>query len=106
MTKTPTRTPTNTPTSTQTVFSFLGGATFFDTTAPNACNNFSISRTFYSNKSLLSLGVSDIMYDNFALTIPTNGNGLFIALSNNGGVTRVAFEIASNGLILDTYICP
>jgi hypothetical protein len=101
---TPTRTVTPTPSPSTTVFGFLGRTTPDQSTGPQACENYLTIRNYFSNKSLASLTVGDYIYDTYP-SVPTNGSSLWVALTVGGVGLKRAFQIASDGEILDTYNC-
>lgn len=103
-TPTPTRTGTPTPTPSQTVFTYLGRSTPDQTTGPLACSNYLTARSYQSNKPLSSLTIGDFLYDTYPSS-PTNGGGLWIALRVGGTGQGYAFQVQSDGEILDTYTC-
>jgi len=103
--KTPTVTPTRTPTPTQTVFSYLGRSIPDAINAAGACSTYTTTRAYYSTKPLLSLTNGDIIYDDFGLSIPTNGNGKWIALTVGGVGTKRPIQINTNGSIMSSYYC-
>jgi hypothetical protein len=105
VTKTPTVTPTRTPTPTQTVFSYLGRSNPDAINAAGACSTYTTTRAYYSTKPLASLTNGDIIYENFGLSIPTNGNQKWIALTVGGVGTKRPIKINTNGSIMDSYYC-
>lgn len=105
VTKTPTVTPTRTPTPTPTLFTFLGRTTPDAINAPGACSTYQTVRAYYSTKSLAFLINGDIIYDDAALTTPTNGGGKWIALTVGGVGTKRPLQINTNGSIMSSYYC-
>jgi hypothetical protein len=57
-----------------------------------------------ATKSMGALIVGDIIYDSYPGT-PTNGGGNWIALKQLGVGPSIAFQIDTNGAILDIYTC-
>jgi len=103
-TRTPNATPTNTPTSSQSVFTYIGRTTPDQITGPDACSNYLAVRTYQSTKTLINLTVGDFLYDTYPGS-PTNGGTQWIALKAFGIGPSYAFQVASDGEILDTYTC-
>lgn len=103
-TRTPNVTPTNTPTPSQVKFTFLGRTTPDQTNGPNACSNYLTIRSYQSNKTINNLTVGDYMYDIYPSSF-TNGGNQWVALKANGLGPSYAFQIATDGEIIDTYTC-
>jgi hypothetical protein len=104
---TATRTPTITPTSTTQPMTLLGRTMVDGSDASTACSTYFTVRSYIvaPGKTLLTLNNGDIIYDSYPAT-PTNGGGLWVALTEGGVGPKRAFQIASNGEILDSYNCP
>jgi hypothetical protein len=103
-TLTPTITPSNTPTQSIVVFSYLGRTTPDQASGALACSNYLTARGYSSNKALASLTIGDYLYDAYP-TSPTNGGNNWIALKVGGVGQGYAFQVATDGEILDTYTC-
>jgi hypothetical protein len=103
-TRTPNSTPSNTPTPSKTVFTFLGRTTPDQLNEVLACSNYITVRSYQSNKPIVNLTIGDFIYDAYPSS-PTNGGNLWIALKANGLGPSYAFQIATDGEILDTYTC-
>ena len=122
-TPTPTVTPTNTPTSTATpsvtpsrtpsatppavVYTYAGGSSFWSTDTL-ACTNKTCARPWYRTAPTFANG--QIVYDDFACTIPYNGGSQWVAIATStgtycGGGWR-AIQINSSGVILASTACP
>jgi hypothetical protein len=106
MTTTPTITPTKTitPTPSQSVFTFLGRTTPDAADGSTACSTYTTTRSYQSNKSLSTLTIGDFLYDTYPSSA-TNGNNLWVALKVGGVGQGYAFQVATDGEILDTYTC-
>ncbi len=108
-TRTPTVTPTRTPTltATQEPLSMLGRTVPDAADSTTACSSYLSSRSYKAapGKLLSTLNNGEIIYDTYP-TVPTNGGGLWVALTEGGIGPKRAFQIASNGEILDSYNCP
>ena len=104
ITKTPTLTPTKTPTQSLSVFSYLGRTTPDQASGALACSNYLTIRSYFSNKTLASLTIGDYLYDSYPAT-PTNGGNNWVALKVGGVGQGYAFQVATDGEILDTYTC-
>ena len=72
-----------------------------------ACSTYLTTRSYYiaPGKTLSTLVNGDIIYDSYSST-PTNGGNNWVALTVNGVGLKRAFQIDSNGTILDTFNCP
>jgi hypothetical protein len=72
-----------------------------------ACSTYSGVRGYMiaPGKTLSTLNNGEKIYDSYPAT-PTNGGGLWVALTTGGVGPKRAFQIASNGEILDSYNCP
>jgi len=109
LTRTPTPTPTltRTPTSTTQPITLLGRTMVDGSDASTACSTYFTVRSYIAapGKTLSTLNNGDIIYDSYPAT-PTNGGGLWVALTTGGVGPKRAFQIASNGEILDSYNCP
>jgi len=113
-TKTPTKTPTPTRTKTPTPtpsnsggiveYTYLGRTLVDAADGPAACSSYVTARSYTGLKPLASLLVGDFIYDVYPGT-PTNGGGLWVALKTGGIGSAYAFQIDTNGEILDTYTC-
>jgi len=103
-TPTPTITPSNTPTQSIVVYSYLGRTTPDQASGALACSNYLTARGYSSNKPLASLTIGDYLYDSYP-TSPTNGGNNWIALKVGGVGQGYAFQVATDGEILDTYTC-
>ena len=105
-TPTPTVTPTltNTPTPSQSVFTYLGRTLVDANNSSDACTTYTTARSYQSNKPLASLTTGDYLYDTYP-SLPTNGGGLYIALTVGGVGTKYWFQVQSDGEILDNGIC-
>jgi hypothetical protein len=103
-TLTPTITPSNTPTQSIVVYSYLGRTTPDQASGALACSNYLTARGYSSNKPLASLTIGDYLYDSYP-TSPTNGGNNWIALKVGGVGQGYAFQVATDGEILDTYTC-
>ena len=108
---TPTITPTSslTPSVTPTIQPVvLLGRTIPDAgNSSTACSTYLTTRAYYiaPGKTLSTLVNGDIIYDSYSST-PTNGGNNWVALTVNGVGLKRAFQIDSNGAILDTFNCP
>ena len=107
ITKTATPTKTLTPTPTRNLFNFMGNSNPIYISGPTACTNYSTVRSYTAQKSLFSLLVGDILYDTYpsSPTSPTSP-GLWVALRVGGSGPARAFQIDTNGEIMDIYACP
>jgi hypothetical protein len=107
-TPTITRTPTRTPTLTPTVgpLSMVGKTSADANDGLTACTNYSSVRGYYAapGKTLSTLTYGDTIYLSYP-SIVENGGGKWVALKTGGVGPSVAFQIASNGEILDVYTC-
>ena len=72
-----------------------------------ACSSYLSSRSYKAapGKLLSTLNNGEIIYDTYPAT-PTNGGNLWVALTEGGVGPKRAFQIATNGEILDSYNCP
>jgi hypothetical protein len=108
-TRTPTTTPTltRTPTATQQPVTLMGRTIVDASDASTACSTYFTVRGYLvaPGKTLSTLNNGEIIYDSYPAT-PTNGGGLWVALTTGGVGPKRAFQIASNGEILDSYNCP
>jgi hypothetical protein len=111
-TPTPTRTPTPTLTRTPTLTPTVGPLSMVGKTSADAndgltaCTNYSSVRGYYAapGKTLSTLTYGDTIYLSYP-SIVENGGGKWVALKTGGVGPSVAFQIASNGEILDVYTC-
>lgn len=112
ITRTPTRTPTPTITRTPTLtptpgpLSMLGKTSADANDGLTACNNYLTIRGYYAapGKTLSTLTYGDIIYLSYPGT-PENGGGKWVALKEGGIGSSIAFQIDTNGEILDIYTC-
>lgn len=102
--RTPDVTRTPTPTPSKTLFTFIGRTVPDQSSGTLACSNYMAVRTYQSNKSISNLTVGDYMYDVYPSS-PTNGGNQWVALKSFGVGPSYAFQIATDGEILDTYTC-
>jgi hypothetical protein len=104
ITRTPTRTPTLTPTTGP--LSMMGKTSADANDGLTACNNYFSVRGYYAapGKTLSTLTYGDTIYLSYP-SIVENGGGKWVALKTGGVGPSVAFQIASNGEILDVYTC-
>jgi hypothetical protein len=100
----PTSTPTQTPTSSVPTYTYLGRTTPDAADGPTACSTYLTARGYVGLKPLASLIVGDFIYDTYPSS-PTNGGGQWVALKVGGAGQGYAFQIDTNGEILDTYTC-
>lgn len=111
-TRTPTRTPTPTLTRTPTLTPTVGPLSMVGKTSADAndgltaCTNYSSVRGYHAapGKTLSTLTYGDTIYLSYP-SIVENGGGKWVALKTGGVGPSVAFQIASNGEILDVYTC-
>ena len=103
-TPTPTRTGTPTPTPSISVYTYLGRTTPDQDNGSTACSSYLTSRSYQGIKPLASLTVGDYLYDTYPSS-PTNGSNLWVALKVGGAGPGYAFQVATDGEILDTYTC-
>ena len=103
-TQTPTTTRTPTPTPSVVVYNYLGRTTPDQDTGPGACAAYQTVRGYSGTKPLASLSVGDILYDTYPSS-PTNGGGSWVALKVGGAGQAYAFQVATDGEILDKYVC-
>jgi len=103
-TPTPTLTRTPTPTPSVTTYSYLGRTTPDAADGPTACSTYLTARSYTGLKPLSSLTIGDFLYDTYPSS-PTNGGGLWVALKVGGTGPGYAFQVDTNGEILDTYTC-
>jgi hypothetical protein len=108
LTITPTRTPTRTPTPTPTVgpLSMIGKTSADANDGLTACTNYSSVRGYYAipGKTLLTLTIGDVIYSSYPFAVE-NGGGKWVALKTGGVGISMAFQIDTNGEILDIYTC-
>jgi hypothetical protein len=62
------------------------------------------ARSYTGLKPLSYLTIGDFLYDTYPSS-PTNGGGLWVALKVGGTGPGYAFQVDTNGEILDTYTC-
>jgi hypothetical protein len=103
-TPTPTLTSTPTPTPSLTVYRYLGRSIPDAADGPTACSTYTTVRSYTGLKPLASLTVGDFLYDSYPSS-PTNGGSQWVALKVGGAGAGYAFQIDTNGEILDTYTC-
>jgi hypothetical protein len=85
-------------------FTYLGKTAPDQDTGPGACSNYVTTRSYTGLKALSAMTIGDIIYDTYPST-PTNGGGSWVALKVGGTGQGYAFQIATDGEILDTYLC-
>lgn len=103
-TKTPTQTKTPTPTPSVTTYVYLGRTTPDRDNGAGACSDYLTARSYIGLKPLASLTIGDYLYDTYPSS-PTNGSNLWVALKVGGAGPGYAFQVATDGEILDTYTC-
>lgn len=103
-TKTPSVTPTITPSPSTPTYTYLGRTTPDAIDGPTACSTYTTVRSYTGLKTLSTLTVGDFLYDTYPSS-PTNGGGNWIALKVGGAGSGYAFQVDTNGEILDTYTC-
>lgn len=104
ITRTPTRTPTLTPTPGP--LSMMGKTSADANDGLTACNNYFSTRGYFAapGKTLLTLTYGDTIYTSYPST-PENGGGKWVALKEGGIGSSIAFQLDTNGQILDIYVC-
>jgi hypothetical protein len=91
-TKTPSITPSNSPTG---VYTWLGRTNIDASNSTTACLTYLAARSYYANSNTLHPGIT--LYDDSALTIPTPGGGLYIALKLNGVGLAYVVRVNTSG---------
>lgn len=104
VTPTPTTTSSPTPTPSITTYTYLGRSTPDRDNSAGACSDYQTVRSYIGLKPLASLIVGDYLYDSYPST-PTNGGNLWVALKVGGAGQGYAFQVATDGEILDTFTC-
>lgn len=100
LTRTPTLTPTPGP------LNMMGKTSADANDGLTACTNYSSVRGYYAapGKTLSTLTYGDTIYTSYP-SIVENGGGKWVALKTGGVGISIAFQLDTNGQILDIYVC-
>jgi hypothetical protein len=99
---TPSTTPNISPSPSPTLFTYFGTSGTY-TSAENACANFNNISAYYSSVNVL--GIGDTVYNNSALTDPTDGFNRWIPLRLSSSSEIIPVQISTAGVVLDISEC-
>jgi hypothetical protein len=84
------------------LFTYFGTSGTY-TSAENACANFNNISAYYSSVNVLDIG--DTVYNNSALTDPTNGFDRWIPLRLSSSSEIIPVRISTTGVVQDISEC-
>lgn len=99
---TPSTTPNISPSPSPTLFTYFGTSGTYNS-PENACVNFNNISAYYSSVNVLSIG--DTVYNNSALTDPTNGFDRWIPLRLSSSSQIIPVRISTTGVVQDISEC-